>query len=67
SRGGHTRDDYPKHDPEMGSVNFVQRVAAGSRGSDGPLGTPSIDTITVTPEPLLVMPDELKALLEEES
>ena len=51
----------------MGSVNFVQRIAAGSGGSDGPLGTPSINTITVTPEPLLVMPDELKALLEEES
>ncbi|HEY1987967.1 MAG TPA: fumarate reductase/succinate dehydrogenase flavoprotein subunit [Acidimicrobiales bacterium] len=67
SRGGHTRDDYPKPDPEMGSVNFVQRIAAGSGGADGPLGTPSINTITVTPEPLLVMPDELKALLEEES
>jgi succinate dehydrogenase / fumarate reductase flavoprotein subunit len=67
SRGGHTRDDYPKPDPEMGSVNFVQRIAVGTGGSDGPLGTPSIKTITVTPEPLPVMPDELKALLEEES
>ena len=67
SRGGHTRDDYPKPDPEMGSVNFVQRIAGGTGGSDGPLGTPSINTITVSPEPLPVMPDELKALLEDES
>jgi succinate dehydrogenase / fumarate reductase flavoprotein subunit len=67
SRGGHTRDDYPKPDPEMGSVNFVQRIADGTGGSDGPLGTPSIRTITISPEPLPVMPDELKALLEDES
>jgi succinate dehydrogenase / fumarate reductase flavoprotein subunit len=67
SRGGHTRDDYPKPDPEMGSVNFVQRIADGSGGSDGPLGTPSMRTITISPEPLPVMPDELKALLEDES
>ena len=25
SRGGHTREDYPGPDPEMGKVNFVQR------------------------------------------
>ncbi|HWE70256.1 MAG TPA: FAD-binding protein, partial [Acidimicrobiales bacterium] len=67
SRGGHTRDDFPKPDPEMGSVNFVQRIADGSGGSDGPLGTPSMRTITLSPEPLPVMPDELKALLEDES
>ncbi|HEX3839566.1 MAG TPA: fumarate reductase/succinate dehydrogenase flavoprotein subunit [Acidimicrobiales bacterium] len=67
SRGGHTRDDFPKPDPEMGSVNFVQRIADGTGGSDGPLGTPSIRTITISPEPLPVMPDELKALLEDES
>jgi succinate dehydrogenase / fumarate reductase flavoprotein subunit len=67
SRGGHTRDDYPKPDPEMGSVNFVQRIADGTGGSDGPLGNPSIRTITISPEPLPVMPDELKVLLEDES
>jgi succinate dehydrogenase / fumarate reductase flavoprotein subunit len=26
SRGGHTRDDYPKPDAEMGTVNFVERI-----------------------------------------
>ena len=26
SRGGHTRDDYPKTDPELGKVNLVQRM-----------------------------------------
>ena len=51
SRGGHTRDDYPASDPELGKVNMVTRLA----------GT----TVTVTPEPLPVMPDELKTLFEE--
>jgi succinate dehydrogenase / fumarate reductase flavoprotein subunit len=54
SRGGHTRDDYPSADPEMGKVNFVQR-----RGADG--------SFTVTPEPLPQMPPELQALLQEET
>ena len=27
SRGGHTRDDYPKTDPEFAKVNLVQRLA----------------------------------------
>ncbi len=57
SRGGHTRDDYPAADPELGKVNFVQRQE-GPRGPDGP--------ISVTPEPLLEMPDEIRRLLEEE-
>ena len=26
SRGGHTRDDFPKPVAEMGTVNFVQRI-----------------------------------------
>ena len=56
SRGGHTRDDYPAADPELGKVNFVQRQT-GQRGPDAP--------ITVTPEPLPEMPPELRALLEE--
>ena len=53
SRGGHTRDDYPKPDPELGKVNFVQRL-----GPDG--------GFTITPEPLPAMPPELQRLLEEE-
>ena len=52
SRGGHTRDDFPGPDPEMGKVNFVQRLS-----DDGKL--------TIAPEPLLEMPEELAELLEE--
>ena len=63
SRGGHTRDDFPKPVAEMGSVNFVQRIRDG--GTDGVGGTPSIRTITATPEPIPVMPDDLKELFEE--
>jgi succinate dehydrogenase / fumarate reductase flavoprotein subunit len=63
SRGGHTRDDFPKPDPELGTVNFVERILAGGR--DGVGGTPSIRTITVTPEPIPEMPDDLNELLEE--
>ncbi len=54
SRGGHTRDDYPKADPEFGKVNLVQRL-----GSDG--------GFTLDAEPLADMPADLKALLEEEA
>jgi succinate dehydrogenase / fumarate reductase flavoprotein subunit len=64
SRGGHTRDDYPKPSEEMGRVNFVQRVRDRSE-ADGVCGTPSIRHIDVGPEPLPTMPDELRALLEE--
>jgi succinate dehydrogenase / fumarate reductase flavoprotein subunit len=65
SRGGHTRDDYPKADPEMGKINFAQRLAAGPDAGDGVAGTPSILGIEVEPIPIPEMPDELKALLEE--
>ncbi len=56
SRGGHTRDDYPGPDPELGKVNFVQRQNA-QRGYAAP--------VQITPEPLPQMPAELQALLEE--
>jgi succinate dehydrogenase / fumarate reductase flavoprotein subunit len=52
SRGGHTRDDYPKPDPDLGKVNLVQR-----RDDTGRL--------TLTPEPLPEMPAELQELFEE--
>ncbi|MBF6558635.1 MAG: fumarate reductase/succinate dehydrogenase flavoprotein subunit, partial [Acidimicrobiales bacterium] len=52
SRGGHTRDDYPKADPELGKVNMVQRL--DGRGE-----------YTLNPEPIPVMPDELQVLFEE--
>ena len=56
SRGGHTREDYPGPDPEMGKVNFVQRQTA-DHGYLAP--------ISINPEPLPEMPAELRALLEE--
>jgi succinate dehydrogenase / fumarate reductase flavoprotein subunit len=52
SRGGHTRDDFPGPDPEMGKINFVQRI-----NEEGKL--------TILPEPLLEMPEELAELLGE--
>ncbi len=56
SRGGHTREDFPLPDPELGKVNFVQRQT----DAHGYLAPISID-----PEPLPEMPAELRALLEE--
>ncbi|MBI2527447.1 MAG: fumarate reductase/succinate dehydrogenase flavoprotein subunit [Candidatus Rokubacteria bacterium] len=51
SRGGHTRDDYPKADPTWGKVNVVGRRKNGE--------------ISVSPEPIPEMPSELKKLFEE--
>jgi succinate dehydrogenase / fumarate reductase flavoprotein subunit len=65
SRGGQTRDDYPTADAEMGKVNFVERIADPSAAARGVGGTPSVRSITSQPEPVPVMPDELRALLEE--
>ncbi len=56
SRGGHTREDFPGPDPEMGKVNFVQHQA-GEKGYLAP--------IAIAPEPLPVMPDDLRQLFEE--
>lgn len=52
SRGGHTRDDYPAPDPELGKLNFVQKLDQSGE-------------YKITPEPLPEMPNELKVLLEE--
>jgi succinate dehydrogenase / fumarate reductase flavoprotein subunit len=51
SRGGHTRDDYPKADPEWGGVNVVLTRKEGR--------------IDVARKPLPQMPDELRSLFEE--
>jgi succinate dehydrogenase flavoprotein subunit len=51
SRGGHTRDDYPKPDPKFGAVNVVVRRKKGELGT--------------ALEPIPQMPPELKALFEE--
>jgi len=56
SRGGHTREDFPGPDPEMGKVNFVQHQT-GERGYLAP--------IAIAPEPLPEMPAELRELFEE--
>ena len=56
SHGGHTREDYPGPNAELGKVNFVQRQTA-EHGYLAP--------ISITPEPLPEMPAELRALLEE--
>jgi len=56
SRGGHTREDYPNADPELGKVNFVQHQSA-KRGPGEP--------IEIGPQPLPEMPPELRELLEE--
>ncbi len=65
SRGGHTRDDFPKSVEEMGTVNFVERIPDTAGAARGAGGTPSIRAITTTPEPIPQMPDELRALFEE--
>jgi succinate dehydrogenase / fumarate reductase flavoprotein subunit len=48
SRGGHTRDDFPKTDPEWGTKNLVLRLDADGTG------------VELSEKPLPVMPDELK-------
>ncbi len=65
SRGGHTRDDFPKPVAEMGQVNFVERIADVAAAPLGVGGTPSVRAITTSPEPIPAMPDDLKALFEE--
>ncbi len=55
SRGGHTRDDYPKADPEYGTINFAHSMSGGRWDGE----------ITTERSPLLVMPPELATLMEE--
>ncbi|MGA7835688.1 MAG: fumarate reductase/succinate dehydrogenase flavoprotein subunit [Acidimicrobiales bacterium] len=55
SRGGHTREDFPLADPELGKINFAQHTDGGNWDSP----------VVVEEAPLLVMPDDLKVLLEE--
>ncbi|HZD70928.1 MAG TPA: fumarate reductase/succinate dehydrogenase flavoprotein subunit [Actinomycetes bacterium] len=51
SRGGHTRDDYPKPDPEAGKLNMVLRQRDGG--------------LELRREPLPEMPEDLRQLFEE--
>ncbi|MEX0664352.1 MAG: fumarate reductase/succinate dehydrogenase flavoprotein subunit [Acidimicrobiia bacterium] len=52
SRGAQTRDDYPDTDPELGKVNVVVRQRDGE--------------LSLSLEPLLVVPDDLGKLLEDQ-
>jgi succinate dehydrogenase / fumarate reductase flavoprotein subunit len=56
SRGGHTREDFPKADPNYGKINFAHTMP-NSHDWRGEIKT--------VESPLLAMPEELKALLEE--
>jgi succinate dehydrogenase / fumarate reductase flavoprotein subunit len=56
SRGGHTREDFPATDPEFGKFNFAHSVNESGSWAD---------PFTVEQAPLLDLPAELKALLEE--
>jgi succinate dehydrogenase / fumarate reductase flavoprotein subunit len=49
SRGGHTRDDYPKADPEWGKKNVVTRKRGGK--------------LELSAEPLPQIPEELRQLV----
>jgi succinate dehydrogenase / fumarate reductase flavoprotein subunit len=51
SRGGHTRDDFPKTDPEWGKVNLIVTEKNGA--------------ITIDRKPLPQMPGDLATLFEE--
>jgi succinate dehydrogenase / fumarate reductase flavoprotein subunit len=55
SRGGHTREDFPTADAEFAKFNFAHSTNGGNWDSQ----------IVTEESPLLPMPDELKALLEE--
>jgi succinate dehydrogenase / fumarate reductase flavoprotein subunit len=55
SRGGHTREDFPGTDEQLAKVNFGHTIT----GSDW------TGSITTEPIPILPIPAELKALLEE--
>jgi succinate dehydrogenase / fumarate reductase flavoprotein subunit len=55
SRGGHTREDFPNPDPELAKVNMAQSSPGGNWDS----------AVEVVETPILVLPADLKALLEE--
>jgi succinate dehydrogenase / fumarate reductase flavoprotein subunit len=52
SRGGHTREDYPKTDPNLAKINMVTRKKNGA--------------VKISQEPRPEIPEELKKLLEEQ-
>ena len=52
SRGGHTRDDFPKTSPEWGTRNLVVRLDEQGTG------------VTLQEQPLPEMPADLKKYFE---
>ena len=52
SRGGHTRDDFPKPDGEWGTKNLVVTLADDR------------ESVMLNPQPLPPMPDDLKKFFE---
>ena len=57
SRGGHTRDDFPKTDAEWGKINVICTLDSGDPSGLG--------SIALTRKPLPVMPPELASIFEE--
>ena len=55
SRGGHTREDFPRADAEFGKVNFAHSMSGATWNSG----------VTTRATPLLPVPEELMSLLEE--
>jgi succinate dehydrogenase / fumarate reductase flavoprotein subunit len=55
SRGGHTREDFPTPDAELGKVNFVHSQ---------PNGGGYREEVKTVPEPILEVPPELREILE---
>jgi succinate dehydrogenase / fumarate reductase, flavoprotein subunit len=55
SRGGHTRDDFPKPDPEWGALNLLLTLA----------GDALENAVDLERKPLPRMPSELEVLFEE--
>jgi succinate dehydrogenase / fumarate reductase flavoprotein subunit len=55
SRGGHTREDFPTPDAELGKVNFVHSQPSGGGYRE---------EVKTVPEPILEIPAELREILE---
>jgi succinate dehydrogenase / fumarate reductase flavoprotein subunit len=58
SRGGHTRDDFPKPDDRWGALNLVLTL-------DDPSGGESVGSVVMRHQPLPVMPEDLKVLFDQ--
>ncbi|MGH3428641.1 MAG: fumarate reductase/succinate dehydrogenase flavoprotein subunit, partial [Mycobacteriales bacterium] len=57
SRGGHTRDDFPKMSPQWRQRNLICRLDSKNTGSDD-------ESILVTEQPIPSIPVELLELFD---